>query len=59
MNNELSLIRELNDLQSKYSLLDESEENINRGKRIVEIRKELGLIVKSRKNKRPVKVINR
>ena len=49
MNQELALIRELGELQRSYSLLDNSEENKKRGKRILEIKKELGLIQKSKK----------
>lgn len=56
---EMELTRELGELQRNFSLTDKSEENIKRGERIKEIRKELNLISESRKNKRPAKIVNR
>ena len=40
---EIELIRELGELRSKFNLSDKSEENIQRGERIREVMKELGL----------------
>lgn len=50
---ERALIRELGDLQDKFSLSDPSEENQKIGERIREIRRELNLICKPRKNRTP------
>ena len=59
MNNKYDLIKELGELQRLYSLCDKSEENKQRGLRILEIRKELNLICKPRKNRIPPRVINK
>ena len=46
------LCDELNELRSKYSMFDDSDENRRIGQRILEIRKELGTIVEPRKSRR-------
>ena len=50
---EIALIRELGELRDTYSLTDKSDENVKRGERIKEIRKELDLICKPRKDRTP------
>ncbi len=59
MDREMELTRELGRLQSEYSLFDTSEENIKRGERIREIRKELNLVSKPRKDRTPCRYIPR
>lgn len=59
MDNELELTRELGELQKHYSILDKSEDNQAIGKRISEIRKELDLIQKPKKNKRKSRLVNK
>ncbi len=59
MKTEKELVKELGELRNLYTLSDKSEENIKRGERIREIRKELGLISNPRKNRRPPRVVNR
>ena len=54
---ERALERELGELKDLYSLCDTSEENIARGKRIKEIREELGLVSKPRADRRPSRLI--
>lgn len=49
---ELELTRELGELQAEYSLIDKSEENLQRGQRIREIREELNLICSPRADRR-------
>ena len=56
---EMELTRELGELQNKYSLLDKSEENKARGQRILEIKEELNLKCRPRKNRVQPKVVNR
>lgn len=56
---EQELIKELGQLQKDFYLSDKSDENIERGKRIIEIKKELGLETKPKKNRRPPRVINK
>lgn len=50
---EMKLVRELGDLRSRFSLTDQSEENLKRGERIKEIMNELGLHSEPRKDRRP------
>ena len=59
MTREMQLTEELRRLREQFSLCDTSEENIRRGERIREIRKELDLVCEPRKNKRSPKVQNR
>lgn len=57
---EKELIRELGELEEVFSLCDKSPENIARGQRIREIKKELGLDKgKPRQAIHPAKVVNR
>ena len=50
---ELKLTRELGELQKDFTLCDDSEENKAKGRRIREIREELGLICKPRADRHP------
>ena len=57
---EMRLTRELGDLQARFKgICDKSEENLKIGERIREIRKELNLEGKPRKNRRPPRCVNR
>ena len=53
MDREMELTRELGRLQAEFSLCDTSEENKRRGERIKEIRNELQLVCKPRKDRTP------
>lgn len=57
MTREETLSRELGKLQRDYTLMDKSPENIAKGERIKEIKKELGLVTKQKKNRRPPRII--
>lgn len=56
---EMELTRELGRLRDEYSLFDDSEENKKRAERIKEIRTELGLLSKPRKDRTPCRYIPR
>ena len=56
---EVALVRELGELKDRYSMFDDSEENKAIGKRIKEIRSELGLHSEPKKDRRPCRYIPR
>jgi len=56
---EKLLVHELQQLQATFKLSDKSDAMIAQGKRMAEIRKELGLVTRPRKNYVKAKVVNR
>lgn len=54
---QMELVRELGELYKLQTLADKSEENIKRGERIKEIRRQLDLKSNAKANRRPCRYI--